>query len=127
MELCSVSVFIFKKEEIVPEETRSGEYFVQYSDDAQQEIEKLPDALYDRIKEKIRTSAAINPYLRGEPQGGISDRVLIRDDGVSALVWLSKDLRIMTVVKVQQEVVVPNESIHHMVPSEESPNKLGST
>jgi len=85
-----------------------GGFLVQWTDEAKQQFVELPDDLQERIDREIGTASAINPRLRGVVQDGIRDRIrLNREQGVSALVWLSEDLKILTVVEVRQEAVAP--------------------
>lgn len=80
-----------------------GGYRIQYADAAQEQAEGLPGDLRARIQKKISVASAVNPYTHGEPEGGIADRVRMMESGVSALVWISAGVRVMTVVQVRKE------------------------
>lgn len=88
-----------------------GGYLVQYGDDAQREVEQLPGDLQSRIQRKIRVASAVNPYTHGAPEGGIPDRLRMYEEGVSALVWVSSDVRVLTVAQVQTEEHDPEVSV----------------
>ena len=88
-----------------------GGYRVQYGDDAQAQIEQLPGDLRSRIQKKIQVASAVNPYTHGASEGGIADRIRLYESGVSALVWVSADVRVMTVVEVQAEDQSPDQDL----------------
>lgn len=84
-----------------------GGYRVQYGDEAQAQMEALPGDLRTRIQRKIQVASAVNPYTHGAPEGGIADRIRMWESGVSALVWVSEEVRVMTVAQVQTEDQAP--------------------
>lgn len=80
-----------------------GGYRVQYADEAQRQIEELPSELRAALQRKIQVASAVNPYTHGRVEGGIADRLRMHEERVSALVWVSSDVRVLTVVGVQIE------------------------
>jgi hypothetical protein len=88
-----------------------GGYRVQFGDDAQKQFEELPGDLRARIQKKIQVASAVNPYTHGTSEGGIADRLRMWESGVSALVWVSAGVRVMTVVQIQKEDHTPDPEV----------------
>ncbi|MFB7858965.1 type II toxin-antitoxin system RelE family toxin [Rhodococcus qingshengii] len=80
-----------------------GGYRVQFSDRALADLEALPSDLQTRILNKIKKSSTTNPAKEGTQEGGIPDRIRMSEHEVSALVWISSGVRVLTVVQIANE------------------------
>lgn len=96
-----------------------GGYFVQCTDEALDQESALLESARTSICHKIQVAAAVKPHMHGTSEGGIPDRIRIYGQGASALVWVSSDVRVLTIVQLRREEESPMEPVEFSLEEDE--------
>lgn len=79
-----------------------GDYRVQYTNRATEQLESLATALRTRIQDEIKKIASVNPSAHGIPHKDMRDRRAVMVDGIEVSFWVSSEVKTVTVVAVER-------------------------
>lgn len=96
-----------KEQTAVPaeDETRTQPFLVQYTNEAKTQLAQLEYTICTAVQQKLDVVSSVDPYAHGDidPVAEHRDRRIVTVEEVKVTFWISPDIRLLTVMRIQQE------------------------
>lgn len=87
------------------ESSRTEPFLVQYTSEADTQLSSLVYEISTAVQAKLSVVAAVDPYIHGhaDPLMGQRDRRVVVIADVRVTFWISDEVRVLTVMRIQQD------------------------